>query len=155
MTNPSVRNLVLYNCTFRKDLKRTVKLAQSIQKHNTAKIPFYVSVPEEDVALFKEHLSLFDVTVFNEKEIFEKNPKLDITKLYQIRGGLRQQVIKSEFWRLGLSENYLVLDVVLSGILMNGTSLSKTIFRTRLFMRAGMSCKQPIALVLSKSASTF
>jgi hypothetical protein len=110
MTNPSVRNLVLYSCTFRKDLKRTVKLAQSIQKHNRANIPFYVSVPEEDVALFNEHLSPFDVTVFNEKEIFEKNPKLDITKLYQIRGGLRQQVIKSEFWRLGLSENYLVLD---------------------------------------------
>jgi len=30
--------------------------------------------------------------------------------LYSIRGGLRQQVIKSEFWRLGISKNYLVLD---------------------------------------------
>ena len=110
MTNQPVRNLVLYSCTFRKDLKRTVKLAQSIQKHNRTNIPFYVSVPEEDVSLFEEHLFAFDVTVFNEKEIFEKNPKLDIAKLYQVRGGLRQQVIKSEFWRLGHSENYLVLD---------------------------------------------
>ena len=110
MTNQPVRNLVLYSCTFRKDLKRTVKLAQSIQKHNTTNIPFYVSVPEEDVSLFRECLSALDVTVFNEKEIFEKNPKLDMTKLYQIRGGLRQQIIKSEFWRLDLSENYLVLD---------------------------------------------
>lgn len=110
MTNPSYRNLVLYSCTFRKDLKRTVKLAQSIHKHNKTNIPFYVSVPEEDVALFQEYLSQFDVTVFNEKDIFEKNPKLDIGKLYQVRGGIRQQVIKSEFWRLGIAENYLVLD---------------------------------------------
>ena len=77
MTNQPVRTLVLYSCTFRKDLKRTVKLAQSIQKHNRTNIPFYVSVPEEDVSLFKECLSALDVTVFNEKEIFEKNPKLD------------------------------------------------------------------------------
>lgn len=110
MTTSPLRNLVLYSCTFRKDLLRTVKLAQSIQKHNTTRIPFYVSVPEEDVSLFQEHLAPFEATVFNEKEIFEKNPKLDTERLYQIRGGLRQQVIKSEFWRLGLSENYLVLD---------------------------------------------
>ena len=87
MTNPTVRNLVLYSCTFRKDLKRTVKLAQSIQKHNTAKIPFYVSVPEEDVALFKEHLFAFNVTVFNEKEIFEK--KAQRARLFYFVGSLK------------------------------------------------------------------
>jgi hypothetical protein len=102
--------IVLYCCTFRKDLKRTVKLAQSIGKHNLSKIPFYISVPAEDVALFREHLSSFDVEIFDEVDIFRANPKLDIQKLYSIRGGLRQQVIKSEFWRLGISENYLVLD---------------------------------------------
>ena len=103
-------NIVLYCCTFRKDLKRTVKLAQSIQKHNKGNIPFYISVPAEDVDLFKEYLKGFDVHIFDEKDIFKANPKLDIKKLYEIRGGLRQQVIKSEFWRLGISENYLVLD---------------------------------------------
>ena len=103
-------NIVLYCCTFRKDLKRTVKLAQSIQKHNKGNIPFYISVPAEDVDLFREYLKDFEVTIFDEQDIFKANPKLDIQKLYEIRGGLRQQVIKSEFWRLGISENYLVLD---------------------------------------------
>ena len=103
-------NLVLYCCTFRKDLKRTVKLAESICKHNKAHIPFYISVPAEDVDLFKTHLAEFDALIFDEKDIFKANPKLDTQKLYSIRGGLRQQVIKSEFWRLGISENYLVLD---------------------------------------------
>jgi hypothetical protein len=103
-------NLVLYCCTFRKDLKRTVKLTESIQKYNKSDIPFYISVPAEDVDLFKEHLGSFNAIIFDEKDIFKANPKLDIEKLYSIRGGLRQQVIKSEFWRLGISENYLVLD---------------------------------------------
>ena len=103
-------NLVLYCCTFRKDLKRAVKLAESIRKHNKAHIPFYISVPAADVDLFKTHLAGFDVLIFDEKDIFKANPKLDAQKLYSIRGGLRQQVIKSEFWRLGISENYLVLD---------------------------------------------
>ena len=103
-------NFVLYCCTFRKDLKRTVKLAQSIERHNKTRIPFYISVPEGDVILFRESLKDFDVIVFDEKDIFQANPKLNIQNLYEIRGGLRQQVIKSEFWRLGISENYLVLD---------------------------------------------
>ena len=103
-------NFVLYCCTFRKDLKRTVKLAQSIERHNKTRIPFYISVPEGDVILFRESLKDFDVIVFDEKDIFQANPKLNIQKLYEIRGGLRQQVIKSEFWRLGISKNYLVLD---------------------------------------------
>jgi hypothetical protein len=103
-------NIVLYCCTFHKDLKRTVKLAQSIQKHNKGNIPFYISVPAEDIDLFKEYLKDFEVIIFDEKDIFKANPKLDIQKLYDIRGGLRQQVIKSEFWRLDISENYLVLD---------------------------------------------
>jgi hypothetical protein len=103
-------NLVLYCCTFRKDLKRTVKLAQSIHKHNKNKIPFYISVPAEDVDLFKQYLRRFEVVILDEKDIFKANSKLEIKNLYEIRGGLRQQVIKSEFWRLGISENYLVLD---------------------------------------------
>jgi len=107
---PTMLNFVLYCCTFRKDLKRTIKLAESIRKHNKAHIPFYISVPAEDVDLFKSHLDGFDILIFDEKDIFKANPKLDIEKLYSIRGGLRQQVIKSEFWRLGISENYLVLD---------------------------------------------
>lgn len=103
-------NFVLYCCTFRKDLLRTVKLTQSIQKHNKSRIPFYISVPHDDVELFREYLKGYEAIVFDERDIFKANPKLDIQKLYEIRGGLRQQVIKSEFWRLGISENYLVLD---------------------------------------------
>ena len=79
-------NFILYCCTFRKDLLRTVKLAESIRKHNVSNIPFYISVPANDVELFKEHLKGLEVIVFDERDIFSANPKLDIQKLYSIRG---------------------------------------------------------------------
>ena len=50
------------------------------------------------------------VLIFGEKEILRANPKLDMKKLYEVPGSIRQQVIKSEFWRLEKAKNYLVLD---------------------------------------------
>ena len=108
--NTSQHKIVLYSCTFSRDLLRTVRMVESVTRHNVTKIPFYISVPNEEVPLFQEKLKAYPVTIFGEQEIFRANPKLDIKKLYEVPGGIRQQVIKSEFWRLGKSENYLVLD---------------------------------------------
>ncbi len=109
MTN-KLPKIVLYCCTFSRDLLRTVRMAESVTKHNKSKIPFYISVPDDEVRLFREKLKGIPVIIFSEQEIFRANPKLGIKKLYEVPGGIRQQVIKSEFWRLGKSENYLVLD---------------------------------------------
>ena len=103
-------NLVLYCCTFSKDLLRTIRLVQSVQKYNIEKIPFYLSVPDDEVSLFKNKLNKFDVLIFSEREILRANPKLNMNKLYEVPGSIRQQVIKSEFWRLEKAINYLVLD---------------------------------------------
>ncbi len=108
--NTSQHKIVLYSCTFSRDLLRTVRMVESVTRHNVTNIPFYISVPNEEVPLFQEKLKAYPVTIFGEQEIFRANPKLDIKKLYKVPGGIRQQVIKSEFWRLGKSENYLVLD---------------------------------------------
>lgn len=102
--------IVLYSCTFSKDLNRTLRMIESIRKHNKEKIPLYISVPEDEVDLFKKHIPSGFATVFSELDILKKNVKIDLDKIYSIRGGLRQQVIKSEFWRLGISDNYLVID---------------------------------------------
>ena len=61
-------NLVLYCCTFSRDLLRTIRLVQSVQKYNIQKIPFYLSVPDDEVSLFKDKLNKFDVLIFGEIE---------------------------------------------------------------------------------------
>lgn len=103
-------NLVLYCCTFSRDLLRTIRLVQTVQKFNIEKIPFYMSVPDHEVSLFKNKLKKFDVLIFDEREILRMNSKIDLKKIYEVPGSIRQQVIKSEFWRLEKANNYLVLD---------------------------------------------
>lgn len=85
-------------------------MVESVNRHNKDNLPLYISVPESEVALFQKNIPAYNAKIINELDILRKNPKLNIKKLYEIRGGLRQQVIKSEFWRLGLAENYLVID---------------------------------------------
>jgi len=46
----------------------------------------------------------------SDEEIVAANPKADFAQYQAMSGGLSQQIIKSEFWRLGYSENYLCLD---------------------------------------------
>jgi len=102
--------LVLYCCSYSKDLKRVERLLHSLERHNIDKLDVYISVPEKDISLFKDLLSSHRFTLINEKDILHTNPKINQDKLYSQRGWIQQQVIKSEFWRLNVSENYLVLD---------------------------------------------
>lgn len=100
----------LYCKSFRTDLKRVVRLAQSIDRFNQDALPFAVSVPREDIALFQEHLHGCKVTLLADEEIVRANPGLDADAVAALPGHISQQIVKSEFWRLGLSDAYLCLD---------------------------------------------
>jgi hypothetical protein len=101
---------VLYCKSYRTDLKRIVRLAQSVQKYNRDSIPFYVSAPQIDLALFQEHLQGLEVELLTDESIIERNPSIDQTTLASLTGSLSQQVVKSEFWRTGISVSYMCLD---------------------------------------------
>ena len=102
--------IVLYCKSYRGDVSRAQRLALSVQKFNDDGIPFYVSVPKADLPLFQEHLAGLKVTFICDEEIISANPKHDLERIRLMPGNLSQQIVKSEFWRLGLSENYVCLD---------------------------------------------
>ena len=60
--------LTLFCKSYRNDLLRVVRLAQSIRQFNSEAIPFYVSVPEQDHALFSEKLTEFDVILLTDED---------------------------------------------------------------------------------------
>jgi len=91
-------------------LNRVKRLLKSISEFNKDQLPVYISAPEKEISLFEMELKGFEFHLLSEMDILRKNPLIDIPKLYQQRGWIQQQVIKSEFWRMGFSENYLVLD---------------------------------------------
>lgn len=102
--------LALFCKSYKTDLRRAVRLAQSVTRFNVEKIPFYISTPKADLHLFKEHLAGLRVEIVEDDFIVQLNPKLNINKIKALPGNISQQIIKSEFWRLGLSDAYLCLD---------------------------------------------
>ena len=102
--------LVLYCKSYRTDLRRVVRLAESVQRFNREGLPFYVSVPEADFTLFQSHLQRFSLTLLTDESIVQASPRLALAQVMALPGHLAQQVVKSEFWRLGLSQAYLCLD---------------------------------------------
>lgn len=103
-------SLTLYCKSYQTDLKRVVRLAQSVRLYNSDHLPFYISVPQSDLPLFQEHLAGLDVELLADEDIIHASPRIPVEQIRQMSGSLSQQVVKSEFWRLGLSSAYLCLD---------------------------------------------
>lgn len=103
-------SFTLYCKSYRTDLRRVIRLAQSVARFNEDRIPFYVSVPQPDVALFRQHLSSLPANIIEDELILAHTPYAGENVVASLPGHLSQQIVKSEFWRLGLSDTYLCLD---------------------------------------------
>ena len=102
--------LSLYCKSYSTDLRRLVRLAQSIRQFNAEALPFYVSVPKGELSLFRQHLTGLDVELMADEDILQASPRIETDQVALMPGNQAQQVVKSEFWRLGLSEAYVCLD---------------------------------------------
>lgn len=105
-----MRPFALYCKSYRTDLRRVLRLAQSIQQHNVEQIPFYVSVPRADLPLFQEHLGPGMAELLADEDILQASRPGVAEQVARLPGYLAQQVVKSEFWRLGHARAYLCLD---------------------------------------------
>jgi hypothetical protein len=107
MTN----DFVLYCKSYLKDFLRVKRLLESLRKHNKEAIPFYISTPESDRDILFELLGGGkDFHWVSDESIVQSNPRVPHDVQRSKPGGISQQVIKSEFWRLGLAKNYLCID---------------------------------------------
>ena len=91
-----MEKLVLYCKSYINDFERVKVLAESIKKYNMDNIPFYISVPKNDYKLFSQ---LADVNIVIDEDIYTLDNNWEA-----------QQIIKSNFWKLNITENYLCLD---------------------------------------------
>ena len=105
-----MEDIVLYCKSYRKDFLRLKRLLQSVSKFNSDRIPFYISTPSEDRDLLIEILGDKEYQWVSDESIVKSNIRVPQTIAENKSGSLTQQIIKSEFWRLGLCENYVCLD---------------------------------------------
>lgn len=105
-----MKDIVLYCKSYNRDVLRAARLAESVRKYNPSNLPFYLSCPAADTVLFKNTIGNDGVIFLTDEEIISSNPSIDNGAFNALPGGISQQIVKSEFWRLGISENYLCLD---------------------------------------------
>ena len=108
------QSIVLYCKSYRRDFLRVKRLLISLQKHNRDKLPFYISTPTADRVLLLEVLGKdgqnFSYIWIADEAIIAANPRAPKDVQLGIPGGLSQAIIKAEFWRLGIADNYLCID---------------------------------------------
>ena len=106
-----MKDLVLYCKSYRRDFLRLKRLLESVHKYNVDQIPVYVSTPYDEFYELKNILgSNIPYQWVSDESIVAANPRV-IQGIEKTRSGsLAQQAIKSEFWRLGIAQNYVCLD---------------------------------------------
>jgi hypothetical protein len=92
------------------DLNRADRLVKSIRKHNNENLPLYVIVPREDLSSFQDKLGTDDVNYVEDEDILSITLGLSRKKIATHPPAIMQQVVKSEFWRLGFADNFLIID---------------------------------------------
>jgi hypothetical protein len=105
-----LKDFVLYCKSYRNDFLRLKRLLLSIRCHNTDQIPFYISTPLADKEELMKVLGNAGYEWLSDEEIVRANPRAHFDQYQSMPGGLSQAIVKSEFWRLGLAQNYLCLD---------------------------------------------
>lgn len=120
MTQPAAHPVVLFCKSYEGDLRRVKRLVDSIAKHNRDAIPLYISVPSKDRGLFERSVSLPPSALargdhlvwLSDEDIIAAQPQPEkaLGHYRDWDGRLSQQVVKSEFWRLGLCDNYVCMD---------------------------------------------
>lgn len=106
-----MKDLVLYCKSYRNDFLRLQRLLSSIEQYNDDQIPFYISTPLADKEVLEKILGEHgSYTWIADEDIVAANPKAVFEQYQAMPGGLSQAIVKSEFWRLKISENYLCLD---------------------------------------------
>jgi len=98
--NPT-NEIVILCKSFNRDVHRAKVLLESVTKFNTDKIPFYFSVPGEDIELFKNILGTADYNLVKDEDVVGEK---------FVQSWVTQQTIKSSFWKLGLCHNYVMTD---------------------------------------------
>jgi hypothetical protein len=94
-----MEKIVLYCKSYKNDVYRVKSLLDSITLYNRDSIPFFISTPKEDLELFSNILGDNLYTLIPDEDIDSTN-----------QGWLGQQVVKSQFWKLQLCENYVCID---------------------------------------------
>ena len=102
-------NFAMFCKTYSEDLERFRILSKSFHEHNVDKISLYISVPEQDLELFKEFEINDNVFLISDESYAVEYMIKEKINNFSI-GYFNQEICKLSFWETNLVENYLCID---------------------------------------------
>ena len=105
-----MEKLVLFCKSYDKDMLRARRMVESVERFNLDNIPLYISIPPKDLGAFQRCLKGLPCIILADSDILSKSVAVfgNLPDLYPHH--LIQQLIKLEFWRLGVCRNYVWID---------------------------------------------
>lgn len=102
--------VVLFCKSYAGDVYRARRMVESVNRFNCDEIPLFVSVPEADMALFKDLFNGVKCNLITDESILDRTISVYGAIPKSFPSHLIQQLIKLEFWRMGLCSHYVWLD---------------------------------------------
>jgi len=102
--------LVLFCKSYDKDMLRARRMAESVALYNADRLPLYMSVPAKDLRAFRECFGSIPCHFMTDEEVVAASARVNGPLPETFSMHLMQQLVKLEFWRTGVCENYLWLD---------------------------------------------
>lgn len=105
-----MEKIALFCKSYSKDLLRAKRMVKSVQMFNRDAIPLYISVPSQELDLFKDQFNDLSCRFLTDEEIIDNCIKAygPFPRLFPKY--LVQQLVKLEFWRLKKCAHYLWID---------------------------------------------
>lgn len=105
-----MNDISIFCKSYRGDLDPAVVMAESVRRYNCDSLPFYISVPQDDLELFKNRIGENDVIWLSDEDVIGANPAIDLSVFHALPGHISQQIVKAEFWRVNPNENCVCID---------------------------------------------
>ncbi|MEY4579514.1 MAG: hypothetical protein RL701_4217 [Pseudomonadota bacterium] len=94
-------HLALFSKSFRKDLERFARLLDSVEQYNADHLPFVLSVPRSDRALFEDRIGRHRVEWLNDEDVLGR----EVQQSWRV-----QQLVKLYSARVGFADAWFILD---------------------------------------------
>ena len=103
-----MHKFIMFCKTYRGDTERFQNMIQSFNRFNKQNIKLFVSVPENDLVLFREFKNENIELIADES--YAKNYFTNEEYFGLSVGYVNQEICKLSFWEAGLAKNYLCID---------------------------------------------
>jgi FkbM family methyltransferase len=96
-----MHNLIIYIGTSARDIVQYTALINSIKAYNVDNIPVYTCVNDGDIEVFKKNFDGSGIVFIKDSDVYQTT---------QTDSWWKQQLIKMNFWRLGIANNMVQID---------------------------------------------